>query len=225
MSAQGINPREKLTHTGARGGTRMFLPALSVMWRRKQKRRKRKKGIKHSISQEGRDNWPLKNTLQLSSLILSGPDSPPHSVAHSRLIFMSYQPTALPSREKQNSHMNTECQTPRKAFRCPLPRRGFHYNGAWTSATSPGRGKADSIPLNPICQAQRAANEQPEPSESSIPLSKSSYQISLKTTSKGPGQLSPKRHLRPYGHDSCCQHPPHPQHQQERGKLAASVSV
>ena len=53
-----------------------------------------------------------------------------------------YQPTALPSRGKQNSHVKTERQTPRKAFQCPFPRRRSHYNGAWTSATSPERGKS-----------------------------------------------------------------------------------
>ena len=94
--------------------------------------------------------------------------------------------------------MKIERQTPQKAPQCPLPRRGSRYNGAWTSATSPGRGEADFIPFNPICCAQKAANEHPAPSESSIPLSKSSYQIGLKTASKGLGRLLPGRH--PAGH-------------------------
>lgn len=49
----------------------------------------------------------------------------------------------------------------------------------------PREGRSDFIPLNPICQAQKAANEQPAASESSIPLSKSSYQTGLKAASKG----------------------------------------
>lgn len=110
---------------------------------------------------------------------------------------MSYQPPALPSREKQNSQMKTECQTPRKAFQCPLPRRGSHYNGAWTSAMSPGRGEAISFHLTQFAGPRRRLMSRQHP-RSQIPLSKSSYQIGLKTASKGPGGLFPTRH--PAGH-------------------------
>lgn len=54
----------------------------------------------------------------------------------------------------------------------------------------PGRGEANFISLNPIWWAQKAVNEQPVSLESSISLSKSSYQIGPKTASKGPGRLT-----------------------------------
>lgn len=76
---------------------------------------------------------------------------------------MSYQPPALPSRGKQNSHMKTQCQTPRKAFQCPLPRRGSHYNGAWTSAMSPGRGEAISFHLTQFAGPRRRLMSSPQP--------------------------------------------------------------
>lgn len=43
--------------------------------------------------------------------------------------------------------MKTEHQTPRKAFQCPLPRRGSPYNGAWISAMSQGGEKPISFHL------------------------------------------------------------------------------
>lgn len=84
----------------------------------------------------------------------SDPTSPCSALTHP-LHFMSYQPPALPSRGKQNSHTKTECQTPRKAFQCPLPRRGSHYNGAWTSAMSPERGEAISFHLTQFAGPRR----------------------------------------------------------------------
>lgn len=133
----------------------------------------------------GEDHWPQKNApdcrCSLSSALPSPSLPSPSSLTHSRFVFRFYQPIALPSRGKRNSHVKTEPRLPRKASQRPLPRRGSRCNGAWTAARSLGRGQADFIPLNLICWAQKAANEQPASSESSIPLSKSSYQIGLKT--------------------------------------------
>lgn len=194
MSPWVGNPRGELTHvprgTGECSSKHCFVMGVGAG-------DGRKKGKAWStVSQKGKDSQPLKNASDCSLSLLFCPDFPAlHSLTH--LIFMSYQPPALPSREEQNSQMKTECQTPRKAFQCPLPRRGSHYNGAWTSAMSPGRGEAISFHLTQFAGPRRRLTSRQHP-RSQIPLSKSSYQIGLKTASKGPGGLFPTRH--PAGH-------------------------
>lgn len=182
----------------------------------KGKSKGKKAGVRRSTCQQGKDSRPRKTLHDCRLLVVVRPaPASLSSLIRSRFIFMFYQPIALPSRGKWNSHMKTERQTPRKAFQRPLPRRGSLYNGAWTSATSPGRGQADFIPLNLICWAQKAANEQPASSESSIPLSKSSYQIGLKNRLKGAAWTVPiKASCWPSGHNSCCRHLL-PRHQQQ----------
>lgn len=133
----------------------------------------RKKGKAWStVSQEGKDSQPLKNASDCSLSLLFCPDSgsalahPPH------FHVLSASCLALQGRAEFTDE-NRVPDSP-ESFSMSFAQERFSLQWGLDLSHEPREGRSDFIPLNPICGAQKAANESTAPSESNT-----TFQIQL----------------------------------------------